>query len=180
MSASNRGTIVAGIWLITIGAVFLAQAALDLPWDEAWPLWVIAVGVGSGLSSLVALSGRRRSASIILWALVWPAIITVVGVLLFVDLAGLADIDAVGILVQWWPLTLIAIGLIVLVGALWPRQRGVIDQVAVPVGGAAARAAPGKPPAAAAATAPPSPAVPCSIDRRVSMAFPRLGLYRQR
>ena len=66
MSASNRGTIVAGIWLIAIGAVFLAQAALDLPWNEAWPLWVIAVGVGTGLSSLVALSGRRRSASIIL------------------------------------------------------------------------------------------------------------------
>lgn len=137
MSASNRGTIVAGIWLIAIGAVFLAQAALDLPWNEAWPLWVIAVGVGTGLSSLVALSGRRRSASIILWALVWPAIITAVGVLLFADLAGLADIDAVGILAQWWPLALIAIGLIVLVGALWPRQRGVIDQVAVPVGGAA-------------------------------------------
>jgi hypothetical protein len=65
-----------------------------------------------------------------------PLLLIGVGGLLFVDLAGIADIDAFTFLAQWWPLALIALGVVVLIGALWPRSRAVVDQLSVPAAGA--------------------------------------------
>jgi hypothetical protein len=127
--------IVAGTWLIGIGAVFLVREALDLEWGQTWPLFVVLAGVGIGMSSLMAMSGRRVSAWTVVWALAVPVLLAGVGILLFVDVAGLADIDAVGFIAQWWPLALIAFGAIILVGALMPRQRGVEERITVPIGG---------------------------------------------
>lgn len=135
MSATQRGTIVGGIWLIALGGVLLVQQLMHLGWGQAWPLFLVMAGVGTGASSLVALAGRRIGSWTILWALVWPLILVVVGLLLFVDLAGLADIDAVRILGQWWPLILIGLGVIVLVGAVSPRARGVEERLSLPASG---------------------------------------------
>jgi hypothetical protein len=135
MTGTQRGAIVGGAWLIALGGVFLVQQVMDLPWSRAWPLFVIMAGLGTGVSSLAALAGRRVGAWTVLWALVWPVIIIVVGVLLFVDLAGLADIDAFGMLGRWWPLVLVALGLILLLGAVLPRARGIEERLALPASG---------------------------------------------
>jgi hypothetical protein len=135
---TQKGAIIGGTWLIGLGLVFLVQQAMDLAWGEAWPLFVVLAGVGTGVSSLVGLSGRRIGPWMIVWALLVPLITTAVGVLLFLDLAGLAGIDAFGFLSRWWPLLLIAIGVLVLVGAVLPRQRGVEDRISLPTAGLSA------------------------------------------
>lgn len=135
MTAAQRGAAVAGTWLIALGAVFLVQQALDVPWNEAWPLFIVMAGVGTGIGAIVSLAGRRVSAWTVLWALVWPIILVVVGILLFLDFTDLADIDAVGFLTQWWPVALIGFGVIVLIGAVWPAGRGVVETISVPVTG---------------------------------------------
>ena len=136
MSGSRQGAIVGGIWLVALGGVFLVQQALALPWSEAWPLFIVMAGVGIGASSIVSLWGSRANGWTIVWILIWPAIILVIGLLLFVDLAGLADIDAFGLLATWWPLILIGLGLVVLAGALWPRGDSLVDTLTIPVSGA--------------------------------------------
>jgi hypothetical protein len=136
MGASQRGAIVGGAWLVGLGAVFLVQQGLDLSWGEAWPLFIILAGVGIGIGAVAGLAGRRVSARMVAWALLWPVLITIVGVLLFVDLAGLADVDAFGLLARWWPLALIVVGAFVLLGALLPRSRGVDQRLSIPVAGA--------------------------------------------
>jgi hypothetical protein len=132
----QRGAFVGGIWLIGLGVVFLVQQAMELSWSQAWPLFVILAGVGTGAGALAGLFGRRRSAWLVVWALVWPALIVVVGLLLFVDLAGIAEIDAFEFLARWWPLAVIGLGLLVLVGALWPRARAVEEHVSIDAAGA--------------------------------------------
>lgn len=133
MSAAQRGGIVAGTWVIALGLVFLVQQALDVPWNEAWPLFLVMAGVGLAGAALVGLAGRRVSAWVVLWALVWPIVLVVVGVLLFLDFSGLARIDAVELLRSWWPVALIVLGIVVLIGAIWPRGRGIEETIAVPV-----------------------------------------------
>lgn len=135
VNASQRGMVVGGIWLIGVGAVFLARQVMDLPWGQAWPLFVILAGVASAASSLIALSGRRQSAWTLAWALSVPMAITLVGMLLFADLANLIDIDAFDLLAQWWPVLLIGLGVLVLIGAVLPRQRGVDDRLSLPSAG---------------------------------------------
>lgn len=137
MSGAQKGGLVAGIWLIAIGSVFLIQQALDLSWTRAWPLFLIMAGVGSGASALIGLAGRRISPLAIAWALVWPVLLVVVGTLLLLDFAGLVEFDTFDVLARWWPVILIVIGLLVLAGAFWPRGRGVEDRISVPVGDAA-------------------------------------------
>lgn len=135
MSAAGRAGVVLGVWLVALGSVFLVRQALDLAWVRAWPLFLIAAGVGTGAGALAGLVGRRMTVMGIVWAVVWPLVLIGIGLLLFVDFAGIVDIDAVGLLGRWWPLLLIAIGLLVLISALVPRGRGVEDRVSVPVDG---------------------------------------------
>jgi hypothetical protein len=126
-----------GVWLIGLGVVFLIQQATDLDWGQAWPLFLVLAGVGTAVGSLMAMAGRRIGPWMIAWALLVPAIMVAIGLLLFVDLAGLADIDAFGFISRWWPAILIAIGVVVLIGAVMPRQRGVEERVELPTGGLA-------------------------------------------
>jgi hypothetical protein len=133
MSAAQRGTAVAGTWVIALGVVLLVQQALDVPWNEAWPLFLVMAGVGTGVSALIGLAGRRVSAWVVVWALLWPIVLAAVGILLFVDFAGLAEIDAMDFLAQWWPVALIVLGVVVLVGGVWPRGRGIEETISIPV-----------------------------------------------
>jgi hypothetical protein len=132
MTGSQRGAVIGGTWLIGLGLVFLAQQALDVPWGQAWPLFLVLAGVGTGVSALVGMAGRARPLAIA-WALVWPLILIVAGVLLFLDFADLAPVDAWGLLLQWWPVILIALGALVLLGAMWPSARGVEEGLSVPL-----------------------------------------------
>jgi hypothetical protein len=131
MTGSQRGAVIGGTWLIGLGLVFLAQQALDVPWGQAWPLFLVLAGVGTGVSALVGMAGRARPLAVA-WALVWPVILVVAGVLLFLDFADLAPVDAWGLLVRWWPAILIVLGALVLLGAFWPTARGVEEQLSVP------------------------------------------------
>jgi len=135
VNASQRGMVVGGIWLIGVGVVFLVRQALDLSWGQAWPLFVILAGVGTGASSLLALAGRRRSPWTLLWALAVPAVITLVGVLFFLDLANIVEINAFELLGRWWPVILIGLGALILIGAVLPRQRGVDERISIPAAG---------------------------------------------
>ena len=47
MTQSRSGSLIAATWLIGVGAVFLIQRAADIPWSQAWPLFVILAGVAS-------------------------------------------------------------------------------------------------------------------------------------
>lgn len=134
MNSSTRGMVVGGTWLIGLGAVFLVRELMDLDWPEAWPLFVVLAGVGFGVSSIAAMGGRRVSGWMIVSALAVPLVLLGVGLLLFVDTAGLANIDAVGFITQWWPVALIAFGVVILIGALLPRQRGIEERITIPVG----------------------------------------------
>jgi hypothetical protein len=135
VSSTRRGTIVGGTWLIGLGAILLVREALGLDWGQVWPLFIVLGGVGIGISSLMAMSGRRISGWIVVSALLVPVILVGIGLLLFADTADLADTDAFGILARWWPLMLIAVGVVILVGALLPRQRGIEERISVPVAG---------------------------------------------
>lgn len=136
MTGTQRGSLIGGIWLIAIGSVFLVQQAFDLPWARAWPLFLVMAGVGTGASALIGLAGRRIGALAVAWALLWPLLLVTVGALLFLDFAGVLELDTLDLLSRWWPVVLILIGLLVLAGAVWPRGRGVEDRVSVPLAGA--------------------------------------------
>jgi hypothetical protein len=137
VNASQRGMVTGGVWLIGLGFIFLVQQAMDLGWGQAWPLFLVLAGVGTATGSAMALAGRRISPWTIAWALLVPAIMVAIGLLLFVDLAGLAEIDAFGFISRWWPVILIAVGVLVLIGAVLPRQRGVEEHLEVASGGLA-------------------------------------------
>ena len=136
MSSGQRGSVIAGVWLVALGAVFLVQQLLDMSWSQAWPLFLVMAGVGLGASTVIGLAGRRVGAWTWIAALVWPLLLVGIGVLLFVDLAGLADIDAVEFLATWWPVALIVLGIVFLIGAVWPRSPSIVDQLSVPAAGA--------------------------------------------
>jgi hypothetical protein len=131
VNASQRGMVTGGVWLIGLGLIFLVQQVMSLAWRETWPLFLVLAGVGTAVGSLMAMAGRRIGAWTIAWALLVPAILVIVGALLFIDLAELAPIDAFGVLARGWPLILIVIGAVILVGAVLPRQRGVEERVEV-------------------------------------------------
>lgn len=124
-----------GVWLIGLGLVFLVQQTMDLEWGEVWPLFLVLAGIGIGVGSLMAMAGRRIGAWTIAWALLMPAILVAIGLLLFGDLAGLVAFDAFDLLRRWWPAILIGVGVVILIGAVLPRQRGVEEHLDVPAAG---------------------------------------------
>ena len=56
----RTGSLMAATWLIGLGIVFLVQRAADLAWSQAWPLFVILVGVASFVTAI--LQRRLESA----------------------------------------------------------------------------------------------------------------------
>src|SRR5262245_11092459 len=106
VTGAQRGSIVGATWLIGIGLVLLAQRAADLPWSQAWPLWVILVG--AALLVTTFLNGRLDFDGI--WALTWPVLFIVVGVLLLLATTGTITGDAGAFIADIWPWILIALG----------------------------------------------------------------------
>jgi hypothetical protein len=122
---------VAAAWLIGLGIVFLLQQTLEWSWGEAWPLFVILVGVGSLTSVFATVRPRGR------WVvtLAWPVALIVVGALLLASTTGALGTE-LGDLLRWWPVALIVLGAWYLMVAFLPQARAATGQLTIPLEGA--------------------------------------------
>ncbi|MEP6693752.1 MAG: hypothetical protein ABJB39_03820 [Chloroflexota bacterium] len=50
------GQLIAGLVMVSVAAIFL----LDLQWSKVWPVFLILIGIGALLPSLIARSERPR------------------------------------------------------------------------------------------------------------------------
>ena len=132
MTAARRGPAIAGVWLIGLGIVFLVRQATNLDWSEAWPMFVILVGVVGVVTT--ALGGYRGVAGI--WAFTWPVFWIVVGSLLLASTTGRLGAPPLDLIAAWWPIALVILGVWFLVGAVLPFGGRPQERLAVPLGGA--------------------------------------------
>ena len=133
MTSARRGSLIGATWLIGLGLVFLVQRAADLPWSQAWPLWVILIGVASFVSTVV--NGRYDLSGI--WAFTWPVAWIVVGVILLLSTTGTLGQGPGDLIAEYWPWALIILGVWFVIGAVMPTGRGLTEKLAVPLAGAA-------------------------------------------
>lgn len=133
LSPARRGSLIAAVWLIGIGTVFLVREATDLSWGAAWPMFVILVGVGA-FASVVADWPPRGGGGI--WAFTWPIVWVVVGVVLMLSTTSNLGQGPAETLVAWWPWLAIALGAWFIVGALVPPGSRVEERLVVPLAGA--------------------------------------------
>ena len=84
MTRNRTGSLTAATWLIGLGIVFLVQRAADLPWSQAWPMFLILIGVASFVTTI--LHGRYVYGG--LWAFTWPVAWIVVGSILLASTTG--------------------------------------------------------------------------------------------
>lgn len=131
MTSTRRGPFVAATWLIGLGLVLLVQRLLDIPWTEAWPLFIILVGVVSFVTT--ALDGTRGMS--VLWAFTWPVVTIVIGAVLLASTTGVLAQGPLEMLLQWWPILLIVLGIWFLFGSLFARSTPV-ESLAIPLEGA--------------------------------------------
>jgi hypothetical protein len=132
MTSARSGSIIAATWLIGLGVVFLVREALSLPWGQAWPLFVILVGVASFVSTLFG----HRGGAVWIWTFTWPLLWIVIGVLLLLSTTGRLGAGPGELIATYWPWLLVGLGVWFLVGALVPGGRAPTEQLAVPLGGA--------------------------------------------
>jgi hypothetical protein len=131
MTASRRGSIVGATWLIGLGIVFLVRQSLGLDWGDAWPLFVILVGVASFVST--AVRGARGVAGI--WGFTWPVLWIVVGVVLLLSTTGNLGRRPLDLIGDGWPWVLVALGGWFLLGAFLPIGAGPNERLVVALGG---------------------------------------------
>ncbi len=133
MIGARRGSIIAATWLIGFGVVFLLQRSLGWTWTEAWPLFVVLVGVAGFVSTLV----RRRPGVADIWSFTWPAAWTAGGILLLLSTTGRLGTGPGETIYEYWPWAAVAIGVWFLVGAVLSVGRAPTDHLALPLAGAA-------------------------------------------
>jgi hypothetical protein len=133
MSRRRRGPFVAAVWLIGLGVVFLVQRAASWSWNEAWPLFVILVGVGGAAGTLARdrhpLRGPR-----LLWALTWPVAWVVAGAALLLATVGQVPIGPGELVDRAWPWAALVLGLWFLVGAIVPDRDVPVERLGIPLG----------------------------------------------
>ena len=110
---------VAATWLIGLGVVLLVRQAMDRPWAQAWPLFIILVGVAGLISTL--LEWRPGFAN--LWAFTWPVAWIVVGFLLLMSTTGNLGQDPGALIADYWPWLAVILGVWFVIGALIPGGR---------------------------------------------------------
>jgi hypothetical protein len=126
------GPLVAGVWLVGLGLVFLVRDWAGWTWGEAWPLFVILVGIGSLVSQLAGLERMPAGA----WSLAWPLGWIAVGVVLLMSTVGTLGVEPGELISRWWPILLVAVGGWFLVAALWPGRGAPQEVLDVPLGAA--------------------------------------------
>ena len=130
MTAARRGPVVAGTWLIGIGIVFIVRQEMGLDWSQAWPLFVILVGVASLVTT--ALNGVRGITG--LWSFTWPVVWIVVGAALFASTTGRLAQAPLDLIAEWWPVLLVIVGAWFVIGAVLPVGARPTEDLVVPVG----------------------------------------------
>jgi hypothetical protein len=118
MSSAQRGSLIGGTWLTGIGVVFLIRQAYDLSWSEAWPLFVILVGVANLVQT--GLSWRPSVAG--LWTFTWPIVWIAVGVILLLSTTGRLGTGPGELIAQGWPWLLVGLGVWFLIGSIAPDR----------------------------------------------------------
>lgn len=118
MNLPRDRRLVLAVWLIAFGSVFVIRDTAGWSWGQAWPLWIVFVGVGSVVSTLL---GQRQPLASLVWSIAWPLAAIVVGIVLLLSTTGSMAIE-VGELIGWWPLVVIAVGVWFLIGAVVVRQ----------------------------------------------------------
>jgi len=131
VSQARSGSLVAATWLIGLGVVFLVQRAADLPWSQAWPLFVILAGVAGFVSAVIR--GRFELGGI--WAFTWPVVWILIGVVLFLSTTGRLGEGPGELISTYWPWALIALGVWFVIGAVIPSGRGMTETLALPLAG---------------------------------------------
>jgi hypothetical protein len=135
MTSSRRGSIVGATWLIGLGILFLVRQAVDLPWSQAWPMFIILVGVATFVTT--ALTWRPGVAS--LWAFSWPIAWIVIGCILLASTTGTLAQRPGELIAEWWPWALVILGAWFLIGAFIPGPRSP-ETLVLPIDGAQAAA----------------------------------------
>jgi hypothetical protein len=126
--------LVPAIWLIGVGTVFLVQQLSGWSWGQAWPLWVVLVGMASALTTIL---GARWSTTG-WWSLGGPIAIAIVGLILLASTTGMLGLELAQLL-PLWPLAVIGLGIWFLLGAVLMRPSAGADgeTLSVPLAGAA-------------------------------------------
>jgi hypothetical protein len=132
VTQARSGTLILASALIGVGVVFFVQRAVDLPWSQAWPLFVILVGAVAFVSSMVR--GRFEMGGV--WAFTWPVVWILVGVLLLLSTTGRLGQGPGELIATYWPWALIALGIWFVIGAFVPSGRGLTETLALPLDGA--------------------------------------------
>jgi hypothetical protein len=132
VSNVRTGPLIGATWLIGLGIVFLVQRAADVPWEQAWPMFVILVGVAGFVSAVL----RRRWDYAGLWAFTWPVAWIVVGTILLASTTGTIGTGPADLISEYWPWALVILGVWFLIGAFVPSGRGMTETLAVPLAGA--------------------------------------------
>jgi hypothetical protein len=114
---AQAGVAMGGVWLIGLGIIFLVQQLLDIPWGRAWPLFLILAGVA--LAIRWALGWGPRYGQSAVGGLIGPLILIGLGVVFLLQFSGLWDVS----FGQLWPIALLVIGALLLLGAFLPGSR---------------------------------------------------------
>ena len=130
---ARGGAFVAATWLIGLGLIFLIRDYAGWSWTEAWPMFVILVGVGM-LASSFAHARRQWAGS---WWLVWPVAWMGIGFVLLMSTTGRLGVTPGDLVSQWWPIVPIGIGIWFLVASIWPGRQAAVEQLDIPLEGAA-------------------------------------------
>lgn len=131
VTPERRGPLVGATWLIGVGVVFLVQQSSGWSWSQAWPLWVILVGIASVISTL--LTWRPGLADI--WAFTWPAAWIVVGILLLLSTTGQLGQGPGEVISEYWPWAALLLGAWFLIGAFLPFGHRSTEALVLPLGG---------------------------------------------
>jgi hypothetical protein len=118
---AQHGALTAAIWLIGLGIIFLVQQYFAIPWEDAWPLFLILAGIATGARWFLGWGAPYARPAIP--ALLPSLILTVVGVILLLVNLDIWRLD----LATLWPILLIAIGVAFLIGAVWPGSSPAPD-----------------------------------------------------
>lgn len=132
MTSNRTGSLTAATWLIGLGIVFLVQRAADLSWGQAWPMFLILVGVASFVTTIL----HRRHEFGGLWAFTWPVAWIVVGSVLLASTTGAIGTEPGQLIADYWPWALVILGIWFVIGAFVPSGRGLTETLQLPLAGA--------------------------------------------
>ena len=132
---ARSGAAVAGVWLIAIGLVLLVRDLQHWSWAEAWPLFVIAAG---GASLVTSLPGSPPPGRRCMVAAVADVRGSALGAILLASTTGRIDEGPMELVTRWWPVVLVGIGIWFLIASVWPGRQRPVESFSLPLASAQA------------------------------------------